>query len=130
MNFHDLQTNNAQVRRTRVLDYCLLCLAFLLFCLLIPSATAQEPQRPAATLTEIETLKHENLQLKLDSLDKQARLLEAQYREVKADQNQIAKALLALDQEILSSHGATPGSAAVNWQSKKIEPVPKAEEKK
>lgn len=91
--------------------------------LLAGEAAAQQQAGPKA-LTEVEALKGENLTLKFDSLDKQMRLIEAQYRELDRAKQDLMRQFGELELAIISSH-ALAGEHRVNWQSKMIEAVPK-----
>ena len=104
--------------------------------LLLGSALAGFAQEPAAPMTpieplalsEVEQLKGENIRLKLDSLDKQMRLMQEQYARMQEMQQQLVQQLQALDEGILRAR-ALPAAARndidtsfrVNWQTGKIE---------
>ena len=81
---------------------------------------AQQPASPTP-LTEVERLKGENLQLKLDSADKQMRLLQEQYTRLAELQAALVRQLQQLEQEILTARGLPPADWTVNWQAKQIE---------
>jgi hypothetical protein len=97
----------------------LLALFITSYIALLPVLCAQETSAP---LTEVEALKGENLRLKLDSLDKQMRLLQEQYARLQEAQRGLVGELQALDAEILKARGLPPQEYRVNWQTGKIEP--------
>lgn len=110
-------------------------LLVLAICLL-PIAWAQDAARPnltlerdggafkvsdPAALTELEQLKGENLRLKLDSLDKQMRLMQEQYARVQEAQQQLVQQLQTLDEGIVRARALPPAAWRVNWQTGKLE---------
>src|SRR3990167_5991525 len=97
-----------------------LFLTLLLLCALCGSlGFAQE--KPGPALTEVEQLKGENLQLKLDSADKQMRLLQEQYARLAELQAALVRQLQELERELLAARGLSPADWSVNWQAKQIE---------
>ena len=96
---------------------------------LLGSALAGFAQEPAAPLTqieplalsEVEQLKGENIRLKLDSLDKQMRLMQEQYARLQEAQQQLVQQLQALDEGIVRARALPPTSWRVNWQTGKLE---------
>lgn len=81
---------------------------------------AQEPPAPQP-LKEVEQLKGENIRLKLDSLDKQMRLMQEQYARLYEAQQQLVRQLQALDEEILRERALPSPVWRVNWQTGRIE---------
>lgn len=110
-------------------------IGLFLICAACGSLLAQEKPAPATppdpqTLTEVEALKGENLTLKYDSLDKQARLMQEQFARLQDAQRDIVQQLQALEKEVIAAHGFKPGEASVNWQTRTVAPVPKPEVRK
>ena len=100
-----------------------LFLTLLLLCALCGSlGFAQE--KPGPALTEVEQLKGENLQLKLDSADKQMRLLQEQYARLAELQAALLRQLQELERALLTARGLSPADWSVNWQAKQIEQQP------
>ena len=60
------------------------------------------------SLSQIEGLKGENLQLKLDSADKQMRLLQEQYARLAELQAALVRQLQELERELLAARGLSP----------------------
>jgi hypothetical protein len=81
------------------------------------------PRDDSMVLREVETLKGENVRLKLDSLDKQMRLMQEQYARLQEAQRALVGELQALDAEILKARGLPMQEHRVNWQEGKIEPA-------
>ena len=101
--------------------------ALMCFCVSVGSA-AQGPADSQA-LTEVEALQGENLTLKLDSLDKQARLMQEQFARLQEAQRDLVRQLQALEKNIIEARGFKAGAAAVDWASKIVAPVRKPEVK-
>ena len=103
----------------------LLAALFVLF-LCATAAFAQDAKLPAlsVSLTEVEWLKGDNLRLRYDSLDKQLRLLELQYAQLREQQAQTIRELQQLEQELVTARRLPPDQWTVNWQTKKVEPSP------
>ena len=101
----------------------------------VPSTSSGQALRPAQddhqqltgigqpALSEVEQLKGENVRLKLDSLDKQMRLMQEQYARLQEAQRALVGELQALDAEILRARGLPMQEHRVNWQEGKIEPT-------
>ncbi|MGH9785775.1 MAG: hypothetical protein ACRD88_16505 [Terriglobia bacterium] len=90
-----------------------------------PSAPAgRSSQEDRANLTEVERLRGENLRLKLDSLDKQMRLMQEQYARLQEAQQQLVRQLQALDEEILRERALPSAVWRVDWQTGKLERTP------
>jgi dsDNA-specific endonuclease/ATPase MutS2 len=85
------------------------------------SPAVAEIAQPA--LREVEALKGENVRLKLDSLDKQMRLMQEQYTRLQEAQRALVGELQTLDAEILKARGLPIEEHRVNWQTGKIEPA-------
>jgi len=103
---------------------------------LMGSALAGFAQEPAAPLTQIEPLalseveqiKGENIRLKLDSLDKQMRLMQEQYARLQEAQQGNAiwmafpvQQLQVFDEGIVRARALPPAAWRVNWQTGKLE---------
>ena len=92
-----------------------------------PSASAdRSSQDDRASLTEVERLKGENIRLKLDSLDKQMRLMQEQYARLQEAQRQLVQQLQALDESILRDRALPVAVWRVDWQTGKLEKTPQS----
>ena len=114
------RNQESEAGRKRLLSLTSCLLAFFSPC----PQTSFAQEGPDIALTEIEQLKGENVVLKLDSLDKQMRLMQAQYQQLQEQQRALVGQLQTLEAEVLSAHGIKPGEATVNWQAKNIEKLP------
>ncbi len=83
------------------------------------SLSAEQPQE----LTELEALQGENLQLRYDSIDKQMRLMQAQYQQLQAQQARIIRQLQELEGEVLEKRELKPGEWNVNWAKKTVREI-------
>ena len=93
-----------------------------------PSPPAsRSSQEDRANLTEVERLKGENLRLKLDSLDKQMRLMQEQYARLQEAQRQLVQQLQALDEEVLQARALPASAWRVDWQTGKLERTPQSQ---
>ena len=101
---------------------CFFCsLYFICFLTPVRAEEQKSPSSASEALTELEALQGENLQLKYDSLDKQMRLMQAQYQQLQAQQAEIIGQLHGLEAAILRGRSLKPGEWSVNWQESKIQ---------
>ena len=118
-----MRSQKSEVRSQNKNGIVLALLFFGVMCLRC-SALAQEPPAPSAAsavLTEVEQLKGENLTLRLDSMDKQMRLMQEQYLRLQEQQAATVKALQTLEAEMLVARSLKRGEWVVNWQEKRIQ---------
>src|SRR3972149_233259 len=97
--------------------------AFFSLCLCVSVMSAAQGPADSRALTEVEALKGENLTLKLDSLDKQARLMQEQFARLQEAQRSLVGELQALEKNIIEAHGFKPGEGAVDWAAKIVAPA-------
>lgn len=103
---------------------CFFC--FLYFICFLSPIRAEEQKPPGSAsevLTEMEALKGENLQLRYDSIDKQMRLMQAQYQQLQAQQAGIVRQLQELEGEVLEKRELKPGEWNVNWAEKTVQEI-------
>ncbi|MCH8269036.1 MAG: hypothetical protein O7A06_13095 [Acidobacteria bacterium] len=113
-----------EVKGSKGFFLCFFC--FLCFLSPIRAEEQKPPSFASKVLTEVEALKGENLQLRYDSIDKQMRLMQAQFQQLQAQQGEIIGQLQALEKEILQAHGLSatpPGEWNVNWAEKTVQEI-------
>ena len=91
-----------------------------------PPPAGRDAQEDRASLTEVERMKGENLRLKLDSLDKQMRLMQEQYARLQEAQRQLVQQLQALDESILRDRALPASAWRVDWQAGRLEQTPQS----
>ena len=83
----------------------------------------KESMEMPSLLTEVETLKGENLQLRYDSIDKQMRLIQAQFQQLQVQQGEIIRQLQALEEEVLEKRELKPSKWNVNWTKRTVQEI-------
>ena len=114
-----------QSSKFKAIRFCVICIICGLLCALCVSVAHSEDK---LALTETEALKHENLALRLDSVQKQMALLERQYRDLIEQATKLQGEIKESERAILKAHGVDGGT--IDWQTRKVIPNPAEPEKK